>query len=810
MDADKSPGGLSEEEARLRWLRDGPNHLPQPPRRTLRAALLSVAVQPMVLLLLACAALYAVLGSIADSVVLLVSLLGVATISVYQDLRSQRVLEALRALASPRSTVVRGGVLRRIASTEIVEGDRLVVQEGDRLACDSRLVEAHGLRVDESLLSGESAPVDKEAGDPSASALLQAGSLVVQGDGVAIVEATGARTALGRLGGAMAAISPRSSRLHDQLTRLVRAVAFLAVLICVFAASVFAWRDGSWTAGLLVGLTLAMAIVPEEFAVVWTVMLALGAWRLARQRVLTRQPQAVEALGAVTVLCVDKTGTLTRNLMTLERVCDGAATGSPTEPRFEALLRAAAQASPRESIEPMDQAIHRSASGLSWPAGAVLVARAGVRPGRPFVSQSWRLPGEDGAWMAVKGAPEAVLRRCDDPPETLRSLEAQARAWAAEGWRVLAVARGRTGATDEAPEEGWSAVGLLAFEDPLRDDIQAAMAECRGAGVRVVMITGDALATAVAIARKAGLGAESAVTGTELDALAEPEFERVVRRVDVFARVSPAQKLRIVQALQRQGETVAMTGDGVNDGPALRAADVGVAMGERGTDVAREAAAIVLLDDRFGSLVDGVRAGRRIFTNLRRAMSYLFAVHVPIVGLSLFPILGGPMLLLPVHVVLLELIIDPACSLVFEAEAASPREMRVPPRSASTPLFSGAEVLRALAIGGLALLAVLAVQLAGRAQQWTDASLRLAGLASLVAANLAMLQWFRRGTASSSGPNPAFQGLVLAVCAMAAAILLVAPLRSLFGFPRDIPLLAMSLLLAPAAWSLWRLVRVGG
>jgi Ca2+-transporting ATPase len=324
------------------------------------------------------------------------------------------------------------------------------------------------------------------------------------------------------------------------------------------------------------------------------------------------------------------------------------------------------------------------------------------------------------------------------------------------------------------------------------------------------MITGDAPATALAIARKAGLRAEVAVTGAELDAMGDAELGQAVRRIDVFARVSPTQKLRIVQALQQQGEVVAMTGDGVNDGPALRAADVGVAMGERGTDVAREAAGLVLLDDRFGSLVEGIRAGRRIFANLQRAMAYLFAVHVPIVGLSLLPLFGGPMLLLPIHVVLLELIIDPACSLVFEAEPASPGEMRAPPRSAATPLFGGAELLRAFGVGALALLGVVAVQAVGRAAGLADEALRLAGLLSLVLGNLAMLQWFRVGFARTRHPNAAFEGLVLGVCLLGALVLLVAPLRSAFGLPADLdPSFVLMLLVLPAAWSLLRLFRAG-
>ena len=810
-------GGLSEAEARDRLERDGPNRLPPPQHKTFGAAVFAVALQPMVLLLLAATVLYALLGSLFDSVVLSLSIIVVAAISVYQELRTQRVLEALRDLASPRSTVVRDGVVTRIASQDLVEGDRLIVQEGDRLACDASLVESHSMRVDESLLTGESVPVDKGVaieGDPAR--VLHAGTLIVQGDGVAQVTATGIRTTLGRIGGSLASLKPRRSRLHAELKRLVRNVAFVALLTCVLAAAVFAWRNGSWTAGLLVGLTLAMAIVPEEFAVVWTVMLALGAWRLAQAQVLTRQPQAIEALGTTTVLCVDKTGTLTSNRMEVAALHDGdGATrrrlGDAVPVNFDSLLRTAALASMKEGMEPMDQAIFRLLPAPAGPVGvAQLRRRDGVVPGRPFVRQCWHFEGETGDIVAVKGAPEAVLALCGDAPQRLQGMTAQAQTWAAQGLRVIAVARSRCTDGAAPPESGYEAVGLLGFQDPLREDVPAALLECRNAGVRVVMITGDAPETALAIARDAGLvqgtGHAAVLTGPQLDAMDEAQFERAIVAVTVFARATPAQKLRIVQALQRLGEVVAMTGDGVNDGPALRAADVGVAMGERGTDVAREAAALVLLDDRFASLVDAVRAGRRIFANLQKAMGYLFAVHVPIVGLSLLPLFGGPVLLLPIHVVLLELIIDPACSLVFEAEPLAADGMRIPPRPAHAPLFSLRDVWNALAIGGVALLAVVGVQWLGHIASFSDPELRLAGLATIVVGNLAMLQWFRGGRGQVRRSNRVFHGLLLGVCILGLTVLLVAPLTAAFGLPAALdPRWVLAWLCVPAAWALWKL-----
>jgi Ca2+-transporting ATPase len=500
--------------------------LPPPEHNTPFAIVLSVAAQPMVLLLLACTLLYATLGSLFESAALGLSVVAVAVISVYQELRTQRVLEALGELSSPRSTVVRDGVVKRIASQELVPGDRL--------ACDALLVQSHSMRVDESLLTGESIPVDKDGTAPnSPSARLHAGTLV----DVAMVTETGVHTAIGKIGKSMASVPPRSSRLHRELTHLVRGVAVLALLICGLAALVFAWREGSWTAGLLVGLTLAMSIVPEEFAVVWTVMLALGAWRLAQAQVLTRQPQAIETLGTTTVLCVDETGTLTCNRMEVTALHNGETgalrgQGNAVSAEFESLLQTAALASVKEGIEPMDQAIFRLLSAPELLTDAArLERREGVVPGRPFMRQCWRVDGDGRLLIVVKGAPEAVLARCVGESTRLQRLAEQAESWARQGLRVIAVARARSPDGVATPEAGYEAVGLVAFQDPLRDDVARALQECRRAGVRVVMITGDAAATALAIARDAGLvegeGGDEVLTAFTWLVTVDPHLHRI-------------------------------------------------------------------------------------------------------------------------------------------------------------------------------------------------------------------------------------------------------------------------------------------
>ncbi len=783
--------GLSEGQVQRQRALDGPNRLPAPPPRGLARAVLDAALQPMFGLLLSTATLYAALGSLGDAGALLLSVALVGGISLYQQRRTERVLAALKDLASPRCRVLREGQVQRVASLDLVRGDLLLLAEGDRLACDAQVRAAQSLLLDESLLTGESQPVPKAVGET-----VHAGTLVLQGDASACVSATGAHTTLGRLGASLAEIVPPPSRAQRELQRLAQAVAIAAALICLAAATTYGLRQGDWVQGLLVGLTLAMALIPEEFAVVWTVVMALGAWRLARLQVLTRQPQAIEALGSASVLCVDKTGTLTQNRMALLELASADAhqvldARGRADAALAPLLRVAAQAGVALGIEPMDRAIQalaqRSLPDTQPP--ATLLRRDGLRPGQPYVLNAWRDADGPGRW-AIKGAPEAVQALCEMAPDEPLRWRTQAAEMAARGLRVLAVAEGQW--PGSAPPERpaplrW--LGLLGFADPLRPEVPEAMRECRAAGIRVVMVTGDAALTARAIAEQAGLHdgeAARVVTGPELAAMSEAALDEALAQVSIFARIAPEQKLRIVRALQRAGEVVAMTGDGVNDAPALRAADIGVAMGQRGSDVAREAAQLVLLDDSFAALVAAVRMGRRIFINLRKSVGYLLAVHLPIVGLSLIPVLlGGPLLLLPLHVVLLELIIDPACSLVFEAETEPANCMQQPPRPASVGLLSWHAAARAMALGALGLLVVVAAPLAAQAAGAAIDTRRALALAALVGSNLALLVWFRRGgQAAGPGPrNPVFAWLLLGLSAACGAVLSLEPLTRRFGLP---------------------------
>ena len=724
--------GLGEAEARARLAADGPNALPAQAQGSVFALLASVLREPMFLLLLGAAAIYLVLGDLTEALVLAASIVVVIAITVIQERRTERTLEKLRDLSSPRALVIRDGVEQRIPGRDVVRGDLLALHEGDRVPADARLVEANGLEVDESLLTGESFAVAKHCGGEASQVF--SGTVIVRGSGRAVVTATGAASELGRIGASLAQAQPVRTGLERETARIVRIIALGALVLCVAVAMLYVAKRGDPLGAMLAGLTLAMAAVPEEFPVVLTVFLALGAWRIARHGVLTRRMPAIETLGSATVLCCDKTGTLTENRMRLVRAL---ALGSEAD-----LVATAALASEPQPFDPMERALVEAARERGITGEGTLVRRYPLSDAFLAVAHAWRQDSGD-AVLAVKGAPEAILHACPASRSTREWAAHAVQDAAAHGLRVLGVARARVAeaALPASPAQApLEFLGLVALADPIRASVPGAIALCRRAGIRVVMITGDHPATAAAIARQAGLDATHVVAGPALDAMDDAALEQVAAATQVFARVRPEQKLRLVRALQARGEVVGMTGDGVNDAPALRAADIGIAMGRRGTDVAREAAALVLLDDDFSAIVGTVRLGRRIHDNIRNAMRYLLAVHVPLAGMSLVPLaLGWPLFVYPVHVVFLEFVIDPACSIVFEAERSDRRVMDRPPRPRAERLFTGASVAIGLLLGFGVFLATALVFGAMLLQGRPEDEARAASFATLVLGNLALI-----------------------------------------------------------------------
>ncbi|WUR15154.1 cation-translocating P-type ATPase [[Empedobacter] haloabium] len=798
--------GLSAAEAARRLARDGPNALPEREARTAWKIAADAAREPMFLLLCGAALLYLLLGEPLEGGFLMLMVAATVGMTLYQEGKTERALQALRELGSPLALVLRDGSQQRIPARDLVAGDIILLAEGARVPADALLLSCHGIMADESLLSGESVPVRKAVapdlpgparpgGDDQP--WVYSGTLVVQGQGRARVTATGARSEIGRIGTSLGAVRRPPSPLQRQSALLAKRFALIGLVTSALLVLLVGWRDGNWLQALLAGVALAISVLPEEFTVVLTVFPALGAWRLARSHVLTRRLAAIETLGATSVLCVDKTGTLTENRMALRRLwCAGsAAAPAPGLPAALAeVLRVALLATPQRSHDPLEHALQRHAA-LAPPAapGALLVHEYGLSSNRRALMQAWQPPEGGAALLAAKGAPETVIALCHAPPAVRGAALAAAAAMAAEGLRVLAVAQARhAGPWPEDPAGlPFELVGLCALEDPLRPEIPAAMAACAAAGLRVVMITGDHPDTAAAIAGQAGLDARAVATGPELELGDPAALAERLAGVAVCARIVPEQKLAIVQALQRGGAVVAMTGDGVNDAPALRAADVGIAMGLRGTDVAREAAELTLLDDRFTSIVEAIAAGRRIFANMRKAMAYVAAIHVPIAGMALLPALfGWPVLLYPLHIVFLELVIDPACALVFENEPAEPDAMRKPPRARSSQLFGGRAIGHAL-LEGLGVLVMVAAAYAYAVTHLPEAEARAFGFAALVLANLALLlsNRARDGSvlAALKVANPVFWAIAGTALAMLLVVLYVPAAAALFRFAAPAP-----------------------
>jgi P-type Ca2+ transporter type 2C len=814
--------GLSERAAAERLRIEGPNALPELERRTALRIIIEVVREPMFALLLGAGVLYLLIGSRSQALVLFAFACLSVAIAIIQEGRSERVLEALRDLTSPRALVIRDGVQIRIPGREVVREDLLVLAEGDRVPADALLISGDDVQADESLLTGESVAVRKRAwsGPPPAEAapggddlpFVFSGTLIVSGSGLARVTATGLRSEIGKIGHAVTRITPEPARLQVQTRGFVTGFAIVGLSLSAIAVLLYGILRDEWLQGLLGGIALGMSMLPEEFPLVLTVFMVMGAWRLSRSQVLTRRPAAIETLGAATVLCTDKTGTLTRNLMTvqcLERDGECAAVepgrGAGALPaKLRELLEVAVLASRPEAVDPMDRALVRLAheAGRDAPE-AELVRGYPWRPELPALVQVWRRPGEP-LLAAAKGAPEALAVLCRLSEGASQALRSRVQELARRGMRVLAVAAAQLESSEpptSASDLPLTLIGLVGFVDPLREGIPEAVRECRSAGIRVVMITGDHPETARAIARAAGIEHEHVMTGPELARLDDSSLLEHARQVAVFARITPQQKLRIVTALKARGEVVAMTGDGVNDAPALRSAHIGIAMGQRGTDVAREASSLVLLDDDFNSIVRAVRLGRRIYDNLLKAVSYILAIHLPIAGLALLPIaMGRPLVLTPMLIAIIELIIDPICSVVLEAERDERDVMRRPPRNPESTLLSRPLLASGFLQGGLAILAVCGIFLYADLGGLAAETVRSMGFVTLVCVNYALVFANRSFSASPlTGFTRANPSLWISAASAAGALIAMFSLRAVRSFLQLGPLKAGEALLCVAA-----------
>jgi Ca2+-transporting ATPase len=769
--------GLSAQVAAERLRIDGFNELPSTKPRKVWAIAWKVVSEPMLLLLIACGGVYLLLGDLHEALVLMGFVFVIISITFFQEHKTERALEALRDLSSPRALVIRDGIQIRIAGREVVCGDLIVLSEGDRVPADAILLSCLNMTIDESLLTGESVPVSKAIAVPTPEAMGQAGgddlpfvfsgSLIVQGKGTAQVIAIGSDTAIGQIGKALFAVEEEPTRVQRETKKVVKYVAMCSITMAVFLAIWYGLTRSDWLNGLLVGITFAMALIPEELPIVLTLFLGIGAWRIAKMRVLTRRIPAIETLGSTTVLCVDKTGTLTQNRMAVAQffcngerhICDSATSILPEE--FHESLEYAILASQRDPFDPMEVAIQEAGKlmlgdtehlHVSWG----LVNEYPLSKELLAMSRVWESKDQKHYVIASKGAPEAIADLCHLSEEKIKVVTDQVNQLAEQGLRVLGVAKAvfstqestvasSNRKTDQLPQIqhdfDFEWIGLIGLADPIRPGVTAAIKECRTAGIRVIMITGDYPATAKSIAAQCGLLSPGGVTtGADLNALDDGQLRERIQDVNIFCRVIPEQKLRLVNVLKSCGEIVAMTGDGVNDAPALKSAHIGIAMGKRGSDVARESAALVLLDDDFSAIVAAVKLGRRIFDNLRKTVSFIVAVHIPVFGMSLIPVMmGWPIFLMPVHILVLQLIIDPTCSLVFEAESEESDVMSRPPRKPDASIFATQLIFKG-ALQGLALLATVLTVFYFALRSGHDAEqARALGFTTMVLGNIGLI-----------------------------------------------------------------------
>lgn len=702
---DLSMKGLTSEQAQKLLEQFGKNELDSGKKESFIKKVFHIICEPMFLLLLIAAVIYFILGEPRDGIIMLVFVVGIISIDVIQEWKTDKTLKALKDLSAPHIMVIRDGKETVIASLELVPGDLMIIHEGVKIPADGVVLRCNDLCVDESSLTGEAEGVWKVTEENAAPSndywrkdYCYAGTLVIQGTGTIMVDRIGVATEYGKIGTSVAAAPDAPTPLQLQTGKLVKTCAWIAVVLFVMVAVVTYINIPDHTLGdrliesILAGITLAMAMIPEEFPVIMTVFLSMGAWRLAKKHSLIRKLPSVETLGAVSVLCVDKTGTITMNQMSVLQVW--AANSDEA-----ALIETMGLGCETDAYDPMEKAMlaYCDSHDISkdYLFNGELIREYAFTNELKMMGHVWCRNGI--IVIAAKGSPEGILPLCKLTEKERETAESRMAEMSKEGLRVIAIGTARPATEADIPsgitECSLTFCGLIGLADPPRDSVKSDIKICNRAGIRVVMITGDNGITASSIAKKIGMEhSNNIITGAMLNEMSDEKLCQAVKEVSIFSRVIPEHKMRIVKAFKENGEIVAMTGDGVNDAAALKYADIGIAMGKRGSEVSREAADLILMDDNFTTIVETVKNGRRIYDNIRKAVGYVFTIHIPIALTSLLaPILGiapSALMLLPLHVVLLELLIDPTCSVVLERQPAETDIMSRKPRNPKDKLLN--------------------------------------------------------------------------------------------------------------------------
>lgn len=712
MNGEKS---LSTKQAQLLQEKYGKNVLVPEKKDNFFLKILEVLKEPMFILLIVAAIIYFILGEPRDGAIMLVFVVGIISIDVIQEWKTDKTLKALKNLSAPHITVIRDNQEKIINSEDLVPGDLMIIAEGVKIPADGIVIKSSDLCVDESSLTGEAEGVWKTTESTQSEKdywkkdYCYAGTLVIQGSGVILVDKIGSYTEYGKIGTNIVDAPESPTPLQKQTGKLVKTCAKIAavlfVLVCIitfFNVSNLPIYDRI-IQSILSGITLAMAMIPEEFPVVLTVFLSMGAWRLAKKQSLVRKLPSVETLGAVSVLCVDKTGTITMNKMAL---CAAWA----IDDNIDTLCKTMGMACETDAYDPMEHAMlsYCEENNLSKDKlfSGELITEYSFTNEAKMMGHVWK--NDNGIIVTAKGSPEKILNISKLSNDERKIVEEKIYEMSSKGLRVIAIGSMKIEEEKDIPSTIYECklklLGLVGLADPPRDGIDIDIKQCINAGIRLVMITGDNGITASAIAKQVGIpNSENIITGDELNNMSNEDLREKVKSVSIFSRVVPEHKMRIVKAFKENGEIVAMTGDGVNDAPALKYADIGIAMGKRGSEVSREAADLILLDDNFSTIVDTVKDGRRIYDNIRKAVGYIFTIHIPIALAALIaPLLGvesSLLFLLPVHVVLLELVIDPTCSIVLERQPSEPDIMERKPRNPKESMLNSKILYKSITQG---------------------------------------------------------------------------------------------------------------
>ncbi len=787
--------GLSEKEVKIRQDKFGFNELPDKHKKNFLKFVIGLLTEPIIFLLIVTVVIYFFLGDKNEALLLLTSFIGIIGIELYQELKTEKSLAALRGLSNPTSVVMRDGARLTIPSREVVIGDIIFLSEGSRISADAKLLSVDNLEVDESLLTGESAPVMKHTRSTKDNNgnFVFSGTLAVKGHATAEVVSIGVDTEIGEIGKSLNSIETEKTLLQKEVNKVVKFVAVLAASASLILTAVYWLGSGDLTRGFLAGLTLAIAILPEEFPVVLTIFLTLGAWRLAKNNILARRSHTIETLGSANVLCVDKTGTLTENKMQIASIIDADGNAHIDDFDYVAdVVEYGVLASQKDPFDPMEEAFIIAGKKVFRDIDDIyknqqIIKEYPLEDSSLSVVYIW---GDGGVakTVALKGAPETVFNLCHLDDDKKTRFEKDVKKLASRGLRVIAVAKGKviTDIPADRHDFKFEFLGLVGLVDPVRPEVVPAIRICKQAGIRVIMLTGDYPETAIRVAKNIGLDWHNAITGEEFEKLSESERAESIKNISVFSRVRPANKLTIIKALKANGDIVSMTGDGVNDAPALKAAHVGIAMGKNGTDVAREAASIVLLDDNFASIVHGVKIGRRIYDNLQKAMSYIISVHIPIALLSLLPVIfKWPIVLIPAHIVFLEFVIDPSCTIIFENEKEGKGIMNRPPRKLSAPIFNKKMIMGSLLQGLVVAVIVVASFKILLDMGWSEDKSRSMTFLILVVSNLFLVFGIAGKQAIADiihFENKAMLLILLMTSVSLALVLCVPFLRDLFHF----------------------------